>query len=478
VSWKLASQGLSQVFRLATTLVLVHILAPADYGLAAMALVLATFAIAFSDLGFGAVIVQRASLTPVEISTAFWISVAAGTVFSTATALLAGPIAAAYGHEAVKPLILGLSPIFLLDSLATTQRALLARAVDFRSLELRSVVSMVAGSAVGIGVAMRGGGAWSLISQELTVAAAGILLLWRISAWRPSFAFSPACVREFAGFAARKTGARFLGDLTDTGDNILVGRFLGAAPLAIYAVAYKAALRPMVNFVGPLQEVLFPVLSRAQNDPRRVGDAWLRVTRVTGAVTLPLLVGMAVLAPEFVHVVLGARWHAAVEPLQVLAIVGAAQALTASTWSVFGALNAMQLSLRLAGARTIMNLGAFVVGLHWGIGGVALAYAVASVALLLPMIELTARRVGLTAGAFFRVLAGAAQACCVMAAAVVALRRLLIAEGFGPSVRLVVLSVIGATVYLGMLAWRDRTLRQDVRGVARSVARRQSQALA
>jgi O-antigen/teichoic acid export membrane protein len=465
-SWKIGSQSFSQVLRLATTIVLVRLLAPADYGLAAMALVLASFAVAFSDVGFGAAIVQRANLTGIDISTAFWISIGAGALFSAMTAALAEPLAAIYRQPAVAPLILGLSPIFLLDSFATTQRALLARAVDFRSLELRSLVAVVVGSGAAIFAALQGAGAWSLIIQELVAAIAGTLLLWRISAWRPSFEFSRESMRDLGGYAWRKMSARSLSDLTDTADNLVVGRFLGASPLAIYVVAYKTALRPMVNLVSPLQEVLFPVLARVQHDARRVGNAWLRVTRLTCAIAFPLLAGVAVLAQEFVHVVFGSKWAASAEVIQILAVVGAAQVLTGGIGSVLGALGAMRLSLRIAVARTGLNLAAFLVGVHWGIVGVATAFAISSVIMLIPTIALTGRRVRVSSFAFFQALAGVAQATVIMTIVLLLLRQLLLSEGLGAWPRLALLVASGALVYLAVIAWRDRAIRNDMRRVA------------
>lgn len=476
-SWKIGSQGLSQVLRLTTTLVIVRLVSPGDYGLAAMALVLSSFAVVFSDLGFGSAIVQRARLTQVDISTAFWISVGAGAALTSTVAALAGPIADGYAHPAVRALVLGISPIFLIDSLATTQRALLARKIDFRSLELRGLLGTVSGSSAAIATAAGGAGAWALVVQELVAAVVGTVLLWWLSPWRPSFAFSAASGRDLGGYAIRKAGARLLSDVNDTADNVLVGRFLGASALAVYSIAYKTALRPMVNLVTPLQEVLFPVLSRAQDDRRRVGDAWLRVTRLTAAAGLPALCGVAILAPEFVDVVLGRSWGETAEPLRILAVVGAVQVLTGATWSVLGAVNAMTLQLRIAAARTVVNVAAFAVGLHWGLNGVATAYAAASVLLFLPMVQLTARRVELGLSDFGRVLAGTLVATTVMALVVVPARALLLDAGIGPAIRLVLLAALGAVVYGTVVAWRDRALRADVRGVALSVARRR-QALA
>jgi len=472
-AWKIGSQTVGQAVNLATTIVLVHLLAPADYGLATMALVLVAFVVAFSDLGLGSALVQRPSLTSVDTSTCFWISVGAGVLFSLATAAAAEPLGLAYGNRAVVPLILAISPVFFLDSLATTQRALLARAVDFRSLEIRSLFAALAGSAAAVAAALEGAGAWALVIQQLVLASVSVVVLWGISDWRPSFEFSGQSLRELGAFAWRTTGTSTLRNINDTADNILVGRFLGAAPLGIYSVTYKTALRPMTGFVLPLQEVLFPVLSRAQANAARVGQGWLRVTRVTSAAALPLLAGLAIVAHPFVHVVLGAKWASAGTLIQILAIVGASQVLTASSGSVLAALGRMRVSLRLSAARTVLNVSAFAAGLHWGLVGVAAAYAASSVIMIVPTSVITARYAHTPPLDFLRAIAGSLQAAALMAIALLPLRHLLIAEGAGALLRLVVLTLAGGIVFTVSIWWRDRTLRAEVRQIA-GVSRRRA----
>jgi len=185
VGWKIASQVSVQGIAFGTTLVLVRLLTPTDFGLAAMALVFVSLAFLIADLGLGSALVQRPTLTEDDRSTAFWTNVALGLVLTSLGILLAGPLASLYQHERVKPLFAVLSLTFLFTALGSTQGSLLVRDMRFRSLELRTIVSTAAGAATAIILAVLGFGVWAIIAQSLANSGVSTLLLWRSSSWRP-----------------------------------------------------------------------------------------------------------------------------------------------------------------------------------------------------------------------------------------------------------------------------------------------------
>src|ERR1051326_7074643 len=99
----------------------------------------------------------------------------------------------------------------------------------FRSLEIRLMLATLVGAPVAIVVAVLGYGAWAFIVLEVTAAAVSTILLWLLSPWRLSFEFSWTSLRELGRFGGNALGARFLGDMAQISDKLLIGRFLGAA---------------------------------------------------------------------------------------------------------------------------------------------------------------------------------------------------------------------------------------------------------
>ena len=463
VAWKGASQIFLQISRILVMVVLARLLSPHDFGLAAMVLVFGTLALIFSDLALGAALVQRRELSEQERSTVFWLSVGAGGFFTVAGVAASGWIAAFYGEPEVEPLFAVLALTFVVTALGTTQKALLTRELDFRALELRLILSTMLGAAVAIVLAARGFGAWALVVQQVVIAVTSTVLLWVASPWRPRATFSMAAVRRLGGFSANVFGTRLLFYTSKNADNILIGRFLGAASLGAYSIAYNLMLAPIERIAGPIQDVLFPALSRMQDDVRAMAELWLRANRMIAAFSVPALLGFALVAPEFVAVVLGTKWNAAVPVIQILACVGVLQSVQRLNSSVLQARDETGLLFRFSVVAACANVLAFAVGLRWGIVGVAACYAVSNVVLQPLYMYLTARTVAVTLLSSIRNVAGVAQASVLMASVVLSTRLALDDAGLPPSVRLAILVVVGAAAYILGCAWRAPDVVADLK---------------
>jgi O-antigen/teichoic acid export membrane protein len=461
IAWKTASQLVLLVTRVGVAILLARLLTPEEFGIAAMVLVFSALALVFSDLGAG--IIQRPSLNETDRSTIFWTSVAVGVICTGAGVALAGPIAAFYGEPEVKPLFIAVSLTFVVTALATTQASLLTRAMDFRALELRTIVSALAGGAVAVAVAVLGYGAWAIIAQQMTIAVVTTVLLWWVSPWRPRFVYSRASLRGVGGFGANVFGTRLLFYANRNVDNLLIGRFLGASALGVYSVAYNVMLMPLTRLVGPLRSLVLPAFSRLQEDPARLASAWLRGLRLLAGVVVPAFAGLVAIAPDFVPVVLGEKWEAAVPVLQILAGVAILQTLGTLNGEVLQALDRSSTLLRFSIVSSAFVLVGFVVGLPFGIVGVAAGYAIASLVMQPPYTLLVTRALGVSLRAYVGALSGVVQASLVMLGFAVVLRLLLEREEVPPVQRLAIVIAGSAAVYLAVCLWRAPELAADLR---------------
>ena len=466
VAWNAGSQVVSQATRLVVALVLARLLAPHEYGLAAMVLVFSALVLVFSDLGFGAAIVQRKQVSQVDRSTAFWTSIGAGVLFTVIAAVAAGPMASFYGEPELAGLCVLFSLIFVVTSLGTIHEALLVRDMDYRKLELRVMFATLGGAAAGLAVALSGGGAEAIIVQYLVDAAISTVLLWIFSGWRPSLTFSRASLRDLGSFSAPLVGHRLLYYLHRHADNILIGRFIGAAALGTYTLAYTVMLVPFTRIAGPIQRVMWPAFARLQDSPERIADAWIRATRLLAAVAVPALGGLVVVAPDFVRVVLGPRWADAAPLIQILAWVGIIQVLQSLNTDILQARGKPGTVLRFTVFFTAAHVTAFAIGLEWGVVGVAAAYAISSTIVEPFLTVLTARALGVSPFIFVRSVSGVAQAALVMSAAVLAARLAMVDAEVPALARLVLCTLLGVVVYVPLCAWRAPEVVQEIRMLA------------
>jgi O-antigen/teichoic acid export membrane protein len=468
LAWKVVSQLFGQGWQTIVAIVLARLLFPSDYGLAAMVLVFAAIVPVFSDLALGAALVQRRKLSESDRSTVFWTSVGVGLGFTLLGLSLSWPMSAFYGEPEVQPLFAALSLTFVVTALGTTQRALLTREMDFRSLELRLMAASFLAGILGVALAASGYGAWAIIGQQVAIAVASTTLLWAFSPWRPRLTFSPASLRRLAGFSGNVFGTRLLFYFNRNSDNILVGRVLGAGSLGAYNLAYNVMLAPLNRLGWPIAEVLFPAFSRMQDEPERMASAWVRVNRLVAALTVPATLGLAVVAPEFVTAVLGSRWAAAEPIIRLLAWVGLLQSLGTLNSAILQARDRTSTLLRYAVVALAASLPAFVVGLEWGIVGVAAGYALSSTLVEPYYAWLTARALDAPLSALLRGLRGVFEAALAMTACVLAAKLLLIPEELHAAWRLLLLVLAGVAVYLPLCAWRAPEVLDEIRSVRRA----------
>src|SRR5437016_3257249 len=247
IGWKIATQVVVQTTRIVVGVALARLLVPRDFGLASMALLFVGVTSVFPDLSLGQALIARRTITENDRSTAFWTTLAAGAACAGGGVGAAPLVADFFSTPAVAPLFAVTSILFLITSFSSTQIALLTREMQFRSLQLRAMAGAVAGGVVGVALALGGLGAWALIVQALTAEGVSLVLVWRFSPWRPRATYSTESLRRLGSFAGKTSGARLLGYVNLNADNFLIARFLGAAPLGVYSVAYNVMFAPLAR---------------------------------------------------------------------------------------------------------------------------------------------------------------------------------------------------------------------------------------
>jgi O-antigen/teichoic acid export membrane protein len=467
LGWKLLSQVTAQGSRILVAIVLAHLLTPREFGLAAMALVLTSFAGIFNDLALGSALIQRSSITETDRSTVFWTTVTAGAVLTLLGVGLAPVAASFFSTPAVAPLFAGASALTFLWSLSATQMALLTREMNFRSLEIRQIGASLFATAAAFAMALVGFGAWTIVGQSLCEATAGTLLIWRLSSWRPKFSYSFESLRTLGSFGIKTLFSKILGYAIMNTDNLLIGRYLGSIALGVYTVAYNVMVLPAARIAQPIQTVFYTAFARVQHEPARLRRAWLRGTQLISAINVPAFLGLAVVAPDFVPVVLGPRWHSAVPVLQLLSLAGLAQCFQTLDWSVIQAVGRPGRVLRQMAFSAGIIVPAFVVGLQWGIVGVAGFFAVARAISTIAWTWATCRTIQMRITDFVRGVSRVAALSLPMAAVVYAARLGLLSAGVPAGLRLAVLVLLGIAVYVGLVAWRAPELIAEMRGLFR-----------
>ncbi|WP_091109438.1 lipopolysaccharide biosynthesis protein [Geodermatophilus dictyosporus] len=395
LSWSLLGALGQALLQLVSIVVLSRLLSAEEFGTAVAATVVMGLAVVLGQLGIGPALVQARSLSGADVSTAFGVATALGVVLAAGLFLSAPLVNPLVGLPVDSPFLRLLSVVLVLGGLGSVSLGLLQRSLRFRALVLVEL------SAYGIGylgttvvLASAGAGAaalvWGQVVQALVTAVAAYALV-RHPVRLPPWAETVRSARRVLGFGSAYSLSQLGNWVGLNGDNLVVTSTLGPAALGVYSRAYQLLVQP-ANLIGTVADkVLFPSLSRIQDDRDRLARAYVLAGSLVALLTLPVSVLLFVLAPEVVAVLLGPGWTAVVVPLQVFAVVllprtayKISGSLTRATGAVLGGawrqwLYAAEVTLGCA------------VGSAWGVRGVAVGASVAIVAHFLTMLVFSAR---------------------------------------------------------------------------------------
>lgn len=450
IGWTTGSRVLRRAFHFGITAVLAHLLTPTEFGLVAMVTVFTNFVGLFTEAGFRNALVQRPEVTEDHLSSVFWLNLAVGVALA-ALAVAAGPwVAGFYGEPVLAPLTALIGVNFLIGAFPVVHLARVQRAMDFRALGIVEIVATVLGGGLAIGMALAGFGVWSLAAQLVAYTFVHAGGLWIVGDWRPGLRFVPEAVRDLLSYSANLLGFNVFNYWVRAADDLLVGKVVGSAGLGIYTRAYAAMLLPTGEIAGIVGQVMFPALSRIQDDVERVKAVYLQASRVIGLLTIPAMCGLFVVAGPFVLSVFGPGWEPVVPVLQVLCLVGVKQPVGSTVGWLYQSQGRTDLQFRWGLFSGVVTLTAFAVGVVWGVMGVAVAYTIRSYLLWYHSITIPGRLVGLSFGEFLANVAPVFALSLVMAAATWGVGGLL-PEGWGAWPTLGVQVASGVTIFWALV---------------------------
>jgi PST family polysaccharide transporter len=329
------------------------------------------------------------------------------------------------------------------------------------------LVAGVAGLAAAVTGALLGAGVWSLVMNLLANSVVSTLALIWARPWRPRLHFSWVEIRSISGFGLNLSASNIVNYFARNADNMLVGKYLGAAPLGFYGLAYNFMLFPLQAVGLTLGRVLFPAFAAMQSDHERLRQAYLRSSAAIAFFTFPLMAGATVLAPEVIAVFLGPHWGPAVPVLRILAPVGLLQSLTTITGQIYLATGSTGAMFRWGTLFSAVLVVGFIAGLPWGIIGVAAIYAVLSALLLIPNLAIPFRLISLPLTALWKSIQLIAVSTAAMTAAVAALRWVLVFQlKTPPLVTFGTCAVLGAAFYFVFMYYRRSAVLHDVVALA------------
>lgn len=330
VKWTGASMVFVTACHVLMLVILSRFLAPSDFGLMAVMMVVIGVSQAFMDMGISNAIVQRQKISHEQLSSLYWLNVFCGAAISVFVYAAAPLIAAFYGHDNLTDLLRLLAPMFILGALGQQFKVLCQKTMQFRRLALGEMLGAFSALAVAVAGAVQGWGAMAFVLAFLMQAGVSSLYFLCVGLrhhHRPALVYQQQSLEGFISFGLYQMGERVASTLYQNADTILIGKFLGVQALGFYTLAWQICIIPMQRLSPVLGRVLLPLYARMQDAGEDLQAYYTTGLRAVLLVACPLYAVLFFFPHEVVGILYGAGWGLSGELVRALALVGMLRAL-------------------------------------------------------------------------------------------------------------------------------------------------------
>lgn len=337
VAWRYVSYFGGKFMVFISTIFLARLLAKDDFGIVGYALTAIAFLDVASDLGVTEAIVYYDE-NKRNYSTAFWIGLLIG-IFLFALSWLVAPFLVSWFHdERVLDVFRVMALTFIFSALGSTHEAVLRKNLAFGKTTIPVFLRAVSKGVISILLAFMGYGAWSLVWGQLGGTLISSISLWWLTPWRPTFEFDLSRARALMNFGVKDIGTNFLAMILLNMDYWLVGRYLGAEVLGVYTLAYRLPELLILQFARIISQVIFPIYTKMRGQDGGLARGFEKTTTYVSLVTIPLGLGLALVARPFTVVFLTEKWLDAVPIMQMIALYAMFLSLIHNASSAYRAL--------------------------------------------------------------------------------------------------------------------------------------------
>ncbi len=377
--WGGISQGGQQVLNLVFGIFLARLLSPADYGMVGMLTIFTLIASALQESGFISGLNRKERVGAADFNAVFWFNVLTSLTIYVIL-FFAAPLIAAWFRQPVLVPLARLSFLsFVISALGTAPRAWLFRQMKVRETTLISLVALVVSGVTGVTLAALGFAYWGIAVQNLTfclLITAGSWVMCR--GWHPSWHIDLRPLKPMLSFSMKLLATVIFTHINNNLFSIFLGRLYGEREVGYYNQANKWTQMGHTTLSGMVWSVTQPLFARLSYDePERMLRVFRKMLRLTSFLSFPALLGLALVAPEFITLAITAKWLPSAYLMQILC-VGAAFVPIASLYSNFlisqGKSNVfMWCTIALC----LVQLGLMVGFYRYGIEAMVVAYVVA-----------------------------------------------------------------------------------------------------
>ena len=461
VFWIGWAKGALQIVAFLTTILIARLLAPRDYGLIALTGMWVGSLALLAEMGLSAAIVQFRDLDERELNACFWLSLGVSLAGYGLLYALAPLIEQWFSTPMLADVLRVLSLTLPLTGLRIVPDSLLRKAIAFDKVSQVEILAACVGLPVQVGLAIAGAGVWALVAGMLTVQVFQAVATFAFVDWRPGLKVGSRRSKEMMSYSLSALGGRLCWGIYDQMDVFILGKMSGEVLVGVYSMAKQLAMLPVHKVSGVVNQLAAPVMAELQRDIAQMRSALLRQVRLVASLTTPLCAGLALVADDFIHVVLTDKWMPVVPILRLLCLFAMWHSVTIMLPPVLFARYRAGFMFRWNAALLVTMSFAFWAGAAWkGALGIAFAWITVYPVITLVKVRRVMKELDLTWRIIATTLRPILVATVLMCCSVGLLRYLIPAPTSLPEeiLRLAGTCAIGFLTYLAAILWQGKLL--------------------
>lgn len=344
-------------------IILARFLTPHDYGCIGMLAIFMVLAEAFVDGGFGEALIQKKNPTQKDYSTIFFWNLSMA-IFMYATLYVAAPtIANFYNIPLLCSILRVQGLVLLIHAFSIIQRNILRKKLKFKILSIVTIATSFISFIVTTFLAYQGFGVWSLVAQNIIIAAIPAAFFWFCIKWKPTCTFSWRSFHELFSFGFFMFLTHLLNQLGNQIQGLLIGRFYSSSTMGYYSKAYETERLASTSISQIMAQVTFPLYAEAQNDTASIANMIKRLTMILAYITFPLMFILLLCAKPIFVLLYSEKWIDCVPYFQILCVAGLAFCLQSVNNHSIAAIGKSKTMFIFTAVKRIMGVFFVVAGL-------------------------------------------------------------------------------------------------------------------
>ncbi len=392
--WGFLSSGGTQLLNLIIGIFLARLLTPGEYGVVGMLAIFSLIAGNLQDSGFGVALINIKDIKHNDYNSVFWFNIGVS-LFLYALLFLCAPLIAAFYHQ---PCLTSLSRFlflgFIFAAIGITPNAVLTRALRVKEKAIVSLLTLAVSGTVGVVMAFNGFSYWSLAAQQVLYNVMICIGRYYFARWMPSFHVDFTPVKQMFSFSYKVLITTVLTTINNNVLTVVFGRLFPAESVGNFTQANKWNTMANQLVSNTVAQVAQPVLTRINDDNDRQRRIFGKMLRFTAFMAFPVMLGLSLVAPQFIIIAIGEEWANSIPLLQILCISGAFIPLYTVYQNLFLSLGKSNIYMWLSIGQIVVMLAAVLACHSMGFKPMVMAFAVVNIMWLLAWQVFASRLIG------------------------------------------------------------------------------------